>query len=473
MDHESLWMLDANSLRKAFSAGRTTPAKVLESVLERCDEINGSINAIVTFDVSGARRAAHDSTQRWLAGAPISELDGIPFTVKDNLYVGQSPTSWGSRLYEGFIAPRDDLPVAALKQAGAVLLGKTNTPELAMAGYTDNLVFGSTGNPWRPDWTPGGSSGGAAAAVSAGMGVFAIGTDAGGSIRKPASHTGVLGLKPGIGRILRRDGFPALAHDLQVIGLISRSVADLQSLFCVMTGDALKPRTAKMARCQIGAFLQFPESTIGAQVDPEVVQAFERGLDVLRTLGHEVSIIDPLWDPQQASTLFNGLVNAGIARVVTRHAHWEDMVGEAVARMAHTGLEMSAVDYVRLLDNLADFRRGLREKVEAYDFILTPTTPTIGWSRTDASPARIGALPARPGAVGAYTAGVSLSGLPALSIPAPCGLHDLPVGMQWIAPSGDEDSLLHLASDYERQSPWRQVADDCQNPSIRESEPAC
>lgn len=460
MDNGGLWRLDAQGLRRAFSTRRVTPTQVLESVLEQCAQRNDEINAIVTFDLAGARQAAHDSTQRWLAGAPIGELDGVPFTVKDNLYVRNSPTSWGSRLYKGFVAPCDDTPVAALKRAGAVLLGKTNTPELAMAGYTDNLVFGATGNPWRSSWTPGGSSGGAAAAVAAGMGVFGIGTDAGGSIRKPASHTGVLGLKPGIGRIDRRDGFPALAHDLQVIGLMSRSVADLQSVFRAMTGDRPESRPSKRSRLRIGAFLKFSENSIGAQVDRQVAQAFERGLDVLRTFGHDVSTIDPPWDPDEASALFNGLVNVGMARVVTRHAHWKDQVGPAVARMAHAGLEVSAVDYVRLLDHVADFRRRLREVIEGYDFIVTPTTPTVGWLKNDTGPTHIGERPASPGAVGAFTAGVSLAGLPALSIPTPVGPHDMPVGMQWIAPLGKEDTLFDLAFDYERQVPWRSLAVD-------------
>ena len=206
------------------------------------------------------------------------------------LYLRNLPGhTWGSLLFAEHVAPQDDLPVARLRAAGAVIVGKTNTPELALAGYTDNRLFGATGNPWAPTLTPGGSSGGAVAGVSAGFGPLAVATDAGGSIRRPSGHTGVAGLKPGVGRVPRRYGFPPLAQDLQVIGLVARAIADLQLAFAAISTTQPERRDAPPAgrSLRIGAF-----GTVGdAPVDPPVTAAFAAACEALREMGHTVEII--------------------------------------------------------------------------------------------------------------------------------------------------------------------------------------
>src|ERR1700738_2992539 len=207
------WALTAADLTAAYARGAATPEPALESVLGRIEAVNPDLNAVVTIDLAGARAAAG---ARWRAGQALGPLDGIPLTVKDNLFVGGLRATWGSALFVDFIAPQDDLPVARLRAAGAVIVGKTNTPELSLSGYTDNLIFGSTGNPWAPALSPGGSSGGPVAAVASGMAPLALATDAGGSIRRPAGHTGVAGLKPGLGQVPRRFGFPPLGAALPV-----------------------------------------------------------------------------------------------------------------------------------------------------------------------------------------------------------------------------------------------------------------
>src|SRR5207245_2181682 len=148
-------------------------------------------------------------------------LDGVPVSVKDSIHVAGMPASWGSRGLANFIPDRDELPVARLRTAGAVIIGKTNVPELTLEGYTRNDLFGVTRNPWDPRLTPGGSSGGAAASVAAGLVPVAIGTDGGGSIRRPACHTGLVGWKPSTGHIPRIDGFPAILTDFETIGTLS------------------------------------------------------------------------------------------------------------------------------------------------------------------------------------------------------------------------------------------------------------
>ena len=193
--------LSAAELTKGYACGTFSPVEVIESLLARIAEANASLNAIVTLDATGARLAALASEKRWRQGSALSPLDGVPLTVKDNLNVRGMRTTWGSRLYADFVPTVDELPVARARAAGMVIVGKTNVPEFTLHGYTDNALFGTTHNPWDLRLTPGGSSGGAVAAVAAGMAPLALATDGGGSIRRPASHTGLVGFKPSQGRV--------------------------------------------------------------------------------------------------------------------------------------------------------------------------------------------------------------------------------------------------------------------------------
>jgi aspartyl-tRNA(Asn)/glutamyl-tRNA(Gln) amidotransferase subunit A len=182
--------LSATDLAEGYACRSFSPVEVVESLLARIAQANGPLNAIVTLDPAGARTAAAASEKRWREGNARGPLDGVPLTVKDNLNVRGMRTTWGSRLYADFVPAVDELPVARARAAGMVILGKTNVPEFTLHGYTDNAVFGTTRNPWDLRLTPGGSSGGAVAAVAAGIAPLALATDGGGSIRRPASHTG-------------------------------------------------------------------------------------------------------------------------------------------------------------------------------------------------------------------------------------------------------------------------------------------
>ncbi len=450
--NDSLWRATASELAALYASGAATPVQVLDAVLARIEAVNFTLNAIVTLDVPGARKVAAEAAARWKAGQQRGALDGVPMTVKDNLFVGGLRATWGSLLFADHVAPRDDLPVEKLRAAGAVILGKTNTPELALSGYTDNKVFGATGNPWAPDLSPGGSSGGAVACLASGMGAIAIATDAGGSIRRPAAHGGVAGLKPGLGRVPRRYGFPPLAQDLQVIGPIARSVADLRAAFSIMATPATSRREARVLRWGVIGALP------GMPIEPAILAGFAEACAALRGMGHGLVEIDCPWDQEEIAVLFGGLAAAGVARVIAGVPDWRGRVTAAIAAQADAGAKRSAVDLVRDIDALAAFRWRMADVMARYDVLVTPASPAFAWPKREPGPATIGGVTAGPRAAAAYSTAVNVAGLPAVVVPLPLPVGSLPAGLQLIGPMMSEEMLLDLAEAYEAARPWPLLA---------------
>ena len=275
----------------------------------------------MTYIAATGRVEAEASARRWREGAARGPLDGVPVTIKDNLSVAGMPATFGSPAYRSFIPVEDELPVARIRQAGAVVLGKTNLPEFALEGYTDNALFGATGNPFDPALTTGGSTGGGAASVAALYAPVALGTDGGGSLRRPAAHCGLFALKTSIGRIPRRGGLPQLLFDFEVAGALTRTLRDTRTVYETMAATVsasapIAPPEPPLPRppLRILAVEFFGD----APLDPEIGRSFRAFIDRLATHGHDV----------RAGSLSAGrrTPSGGLAR------DWPRASGEAVRR---------------------------------------------------------------------------------------------------------------------------------------------
>jgi aspartyl-tRNA(Asn)/glutamyl-tRNA(Gln) amidotransferase subunit A len=444
-------LLSAADLLAAFAAGTASPETLAAALLDESEREHAVGALVVASHRAAAMEAARASAQRWKAGQPLSSLDGLPLTVKDNIPVAGLPCTWGSELYRDFVPAVDELPIARLRAAGAVIVGKTNCPEFTLHGYTDNKLFGVTGNPWNPALTPGGSSGGAVAAVALGVGPIAIGTDGGGSLRRPAGYTGVVALKPTVGRVERRDGLPALLGEFEVIGPIARTVADVQLVMPI-----LAPGFVPLASVPRLRILRI-RAIAGSPVEPVIQAAMDTVAARLQALGHTVGEQDDL----PLADLLNREVwpvvsAAGLAWVLRSHPNWREHLGDALKPMAETGERLSAADLAQAFDRLRECREQLHDLQREWDLILTPTSAAMPWAADKSHPETIAGQPVGPRGHAVFTAWVNGTGMPAIALPAPRSPEGMPIGFQLVGRHGADEVLCAIGAEYEAAHPWAQ-----------------
>jgi aspartyl-tRNA(Asn)/glutamyl-tRNA(Gln) amidotransferase subunit A len=458
---KEFWQLSASELGKGYSTGKFTPLEVCESVFSRIEQINPKINALVTIDHAGARESAEQSTKRWGNRTAFGPLDGVPLSVKDNIPVRGLRSTWGSKLYADYIPKTDELPIDRLRSQGVVILGKTNCPEFTLQGYTDNLLFGATRNPWNLELTPGGSSGGAAAAVAAGLGRIAIGTDGGGSIRRPASHTGLVGLKPSRGRVPRCDGFPVTLQDFESVGPIARTVSDIILVMQILgspdTRDpiSLEYRNAPFAvaapaQCRIKFIPTFARSP----VDPEITRRVEAAARLFAEHGHIVETGEVPFVLEPLNQAWAVIGQTGLAWLLESFPEWEGKITPAMEEMARNGQKRTGAEYVEALDVVKDLRSTLALFFQDYDVILTPSAAALPWPATDAFPAEIAGQKVGPRGHAVFTGFANMAGCPGINLPADPSGSGLPIGFQMVAAPGNDGLLCSLALQYETWRPW-------------------
>ena len=442
------WQLDACALGAAYRDGAATPLQVLESQLQRLETVQAKVNAMAWVDADGARRAAEASTARWHAGQPLSALDGIPLTVKDNIPVAGLPCRWGSLLYKDHVPERDESPVARLHAAGAVFLGKTTVPEFTLQGYTNSPLTGLTRNPWDLALTPGGSSGGAVAALAAGVGALALGTDGGGTIRRPAGHTGLYGFKPGWNCVPRKNGLPEVLPEMEVIGPIARSARDLQLTMTIIGGEA-PGAWGSLEQAVPPQRIAYWRNIAGSPVNAQVLAVCDAAAQRLREQGHQVDVAAAPADIQ----VFNQqawpvISTTGLAHVLRDQPDAAQQLSPALAEMLMRGRAWHATDLFEAQALVRRLRHALADVFLQHDLVLTPCSAALPWPAADPCPAEIAgqAVDGRGHAV--FTAFANATGLPALALPAG-RVGRLPVGVQLVGPMGSDTRLLALAQQWD------------------------
>ncbi|RFA11963.1 amidase [Subtercola boreus] len=402
-------------------------------------------------------------------------LWGLPFGDKDLVRRAGVRTTFGSRLFEDFVPDTSDEAALDLDAAGGVSLGKTATPEYGLAGYTENLVFPPTRNPYDLTLGPGGSSGGAAAAVASGMLPFAPGSDGGGSIRIPAAATGLVGLKPSRGRVPSGSGIGALAG-LPVGGPLARSVADAALLLDGLISPNGAPERQPYAlrapentdgpflgaairgegRFQLGVMLDSPwDEVYEILIDPEVRETFDQTVDLLQTLGHGTETLR-LEPAPEYGPAFRTIWQAG-ALSIPADASTEHLLGPLTRWLMHRGRALGAAELTSALATLSGFERSVIRQFAGFDAIVTPTlalTPRpVGWfDPEDAERNFQQQVQYAP-----FSSFVNVSGLPAITLPVGETASHLPIGVQLIGRPGGEATLLSIARQLERRLRWELV----------------
>lgn len=482
------WQLSATALGVHFAAGTLTPVEAMTRIAARLAEVNPQLNAVISERLADAMRDAEASTARWRAGMPLSALDGVPFTVKDNIPVQGLPCTWGSRLYADYMPDTDETGVARLRAAGMIVLGKTNVPEFTLQGFTDNLLFGPTRNPWNLALTPGGSSGGAVACVAAGIGPVALGTDGGGSIRRPCSHTGLVGFKPGTGTVPREHGLPEILPGMEVIGPITRTVADAAAILKLLTGISLSASpldtdqavaddidtvaihdgactTSGQAKLVRAAPLRiaYVPNLEGDPIDPDIASRVDAVADALAAMGHSVQrrelpelaraiqdINTRAW-PVISQT---GLVATLDAVFSSTASNLTADMTPALRAMADAGRKLSAVDLFAAQGLVRHLQRTLTTLFDTTDLLLLPSAAALPWPAANSHPDTIAGIPVGPRGHAVFTAFVNAAGLPAINLPAAPTESGMPVGFQLVGPHGSEARLLAVAAAFECAHPW-------------------
>ncbi|WP_425394585.1 amidase [Aldersonia kunmingensis] len=450
----------ATQLVDAYRQRDVSPIEATRAVLDRIDKADPALNAFTLTARDAALDAARESEERWQRGVPFGLIDGIPTSIKDLLLTRGWPTLRGSKS----INPEQDWPddspaVARLRESGAVLVGKTTTPEIGWKGVTDNPLTGITRNPWDPARTSGGSSGGAAAAVAAGMGPLAVGTDGGGSVRIPGSFCGIVGFKATYGTVPNYPPSPfgTLAH----VGPMTRTVADTALMLDVITGfdsrdwSALATPTAPfrfgLDAPLTGLRVAFSVDLGHATVDLEVAETVARAVEVLAGLGADVETVEPGFDDPLWA--FECLWMSGAAKA-TEHltdAQRAELDPE-LAKACDRGLSYSAQDYLEAMRQRMALGVHMGAFHERYDLLVTPTMPIVAFDAGRNVP--VGSSAQWWTGWTPFTYPFNLTQQPAITVP--CGFSEagLPVGLQIVGPRHSDMRVLNAAKAYEDATNW-------------------
>ncbi len=459
MDAQDICYLSAVELRELFVARSLSPVEVAEAVLARIERLEPTLNAFVTVTPGLALDGAQKAEQSYAQGdAP--PLAGIPTSIKDLTMTKGVRSTRGSLLHKEYVPDFDPPVVERLYSAGIAMLGKTNTPESGWKGETTNRVSGSTHNPWKHGHTPGGSSGGASAAVAAGMGPLAQGSDGAGSIRIPSSFAGTFGLKPSYGLIPQ---FPASPMELlSHVGPMTRTVADAALMLTVMAGEDPRDRLswssnldylADLSPDIAGLKVAWSPDLGYARVDAEVRAITEAAANCFQELGCQVDeatpdasdpweLVDIIWSASQAGAFADRLDEVG------------HLLDPGLLKVIEHGMEFSGAEVVAAHGRRVAYYHKLRQFMENYDILLTPTLPITAFEVGKNHPGEICGKPTTYLGWTAFAYPFNITGQPAASVPCGFDKRGLPVGLQIVGRWRDDQTVLNAAAAFEQIAPW-------------------
>lgn len=444
----------ARNIAQEVRAGTLDPQEVVEACLARIRERDADLGALTYVAEAEARATAGGIKARIGAGEALL-LAGVPIIVKDNVWVEGMPITQGSRLFAGFQPPRDALAVARLKAAGAIIIGIGACPEFACKGFTNTAQRGITRHPTHPDRTPGGSSGGNVAGVVAGYAPISLGTDGGGSSRRPPAHVGLVGFKPTYGAIPHPYGFAEPFWNITCLAPIARDVADTALLFEVIAGpDGSDPDSRGIApKVTISVpslrMAVAPMLGLAAPVDTEVLEIFERALAKLSGV-FSFTHAAPQWPADMTPQMLMAAQHAGLAAI--HGATWRktpELFDPDIAVQIERGFTLSGVEVASALETSQTIRRNVGAFFEEHDILVSLTTPCTAWKNDRTAPATIGGVPVEPRGHAVLTPMFNHAQTPAISIPCGKDSLGLPVGMQIIGPVGSDWKVLAVAEAFE------------------------
>lgn len=455
MSDDICW-LSAADLLAAYRARTLSPVEVVEATARRIAAFEPTLNAFQTLDLEFARARARESEARWAKGAPMGALDGVPTTIKDTALTRGWPTLHGSRLVDPAGPWDEDAPCTArLREAGCVLLGKTTMPEYGWFGMTDSPLFGVTRNPWRPDRTPGGSSGGAVATLASGIGALAFGNDGGGSVRLPASWTGVFGLKPTFGRVPHYPQEGPFAINIAG-GPLARTVTDA----ALMMNELCKPDIRDPHALPYdgldhlegledgirGMKLAYSRNLGGVAAEDQVLALTDAAVALLRDLGAEVHEVGPVFGSIRQR--FENLHSAGAGQFLRSvpEAQWP-LLDPRTLELGAKGLKVTLPEALAAMGDRYVFCAEMQAFFQDWDLLVTPTLPTT------ARPVEANRYD-RWTEVVPFTYPFNVTGQPAASIPCGLAADGLPVGLQFAGPKYAEARILRACRAFETAFPW-------------------
>ena len=474
MDATDICFTPAVELAELIRRRVLSPVEVTRAVLERIERLNPRLGAYVLVHAERALGEARAAERAVMAGQRLSSLHGVPISIKDNLWTAGERSTYGSRLMAEFVAPEDAPSVAGLRAAGAIFIGRTNLPEFAWRGSTDNPLFGESRNPWDLTRTPGGSTGGGAAAVAAGLAPLALGSDGAGSIRIPASFCGLVGLKPTFGRV---PIYPAaggnelvahvcpLARTVRDAALMMNAIArhDRRDAFALPDDgvDYLRKcseslpvvRGNAQVRSGYGPVRIAWSPDLGyAPVEPETREIAEAAARAFSELGLTVEEASPdLGDPSVILKALYGGAQAGAH--AARSAEQKAKMDPELVRYAEASAGLSVVDYLRAVGARQALTDALRRFFERYDLLLTPTLSLPAFPLGIVGPSEVaGRDVTHLGWTLCYP--FNYSGQPAVSVPAGWTASGLPVGLQIVGRRLEDALVLRAAAAFEALRPW-------------------